>query len=135
MVEVLLAAAGVAAKRLQRRAFGRTDPDIAPGGRDGEGADALEGRFRRRLAVACVAVREAPSLANALDPRRTPAATGCPRARSTLLRTCGGGHWPSGYGRLRLSVAHNGPADACNPIAIALRPQVATALLAFHRHR
>src|SRR4029078_4581912 len=135
MVEVLLAAAGVAAKRLQRRAFGRTDPDIAPGGRDGEGADALEGRFRRRLAGAVVAVREAPSLADAPHPPRTRAATRCPRARSTLLRTCGGGHWPSGYGRFRRSVAHNGLAAACNPIAIALRPQVVTALRAFHRGR
>lgn len=44
VIDVLLAATGIAAGGLERGGGGRIYPDIAPSGRDGEGFDAGEGR-------------------------------------------------------------------------------------------
>ena len=43
MVAVLFSAAGVFAGGLNVSLAGGADPDVGPGGRDGEGADAAEG--------------------------------------------------------------------------------------------
>ncbi|MNE09113.1 hypothetical protein D3C80_1017810 [compost metagenome] len=55
MIAVLLAASRIAARGLDMAVRARTDPDVLPGGRNGEGADAVQ--------RSCVADRQAGAVA------------------------------------------------------------------------
>ena len=111
VVAVLLAAPGVATRRLQVAARVGADPDVRPGGRDREGADPRDdGRVADRRAVGCP-VREAPAGAPPRDPGlgvRRPAEAGLRRRLAAGVRVLGHAGAPLGCDGWRRAVGRTG---------------------------
>src|SRR6185436_17645299 len=91
VVAVLLATPGVPAGRLDVAVRVGADPDVGPGGRDGERLDPLDGRRVPDGLAVPVAVRESAPRTPASDPR--PVVAGIAQARAAgLLRGVVGRH-------------------------------------------
>src|SRR4029077_10593458 len=70
MIAILLAAARVASDRLEMAVRLWADPDLGPGGRDDDAADARDLSRIVDAPAGGIEVREAPALPAARDPRR-----------------------------------------------------------------
>ena len=132
VVAVLLAARGVDPRGLQVAVRVRADPDVLPGGRDAELADALEHLGLVDALAVVVEVREAAARAPAGDPGAGAVGAAEPghfsslpmRARGLGLRACRGSHSrPRSRGAARARAAARGARPARD--RRALEPELA----------